>query len=119
VADGTILVGGTSQAGLRRARGLIDEGRPVGRLEPHRIVQYLPAATGADADERMARDRSHWNDTSEEETVAVGDAAAVAAVVKRFAEAGADTVVLQPTLDEPDPEAFVRFVGAEVAPLVG
>ena len=118
VADGTILVGGTSRAGLRRARGLIDEGRPTDRPEPHHIVQYLPAATGPDAVERMARDRSHWNDTSEEETVAVGDAAAVAAVVTRFAGAGADTVVLQPTLDDPDPEGFVRFVAAEVAPLV-
>ena len=44
--------------------------------------------------------------------------ATVAAAVRRLAEAGADTVVVQPTTDEPDPEAFVRFVAAEVRPLV-
>ena len=118
VADGAVLVGGTSPAGLRRARDLLAEGAPAERTEPHRIVQYLPAATGPDAQERMARDRAHWNDTSEEETTTVGAAAAVAGTIGRFASAGADSVVLQPTLDEPDPEGFVRFTATEVAPLV-
>jgi hypothetical protein len=27
-------------------------------------------------------------------------------------------VVLQPTVDDPDPEGFVRFVAGEVGPLV-
>ena len=39
-----------------------------------------------------------------------GDAATVADGIGRWVEAGADTVVLQPAADEPDPEAFVRFV---------
>ena len=47
-----------------------------------------------------------------------GDAAAIAAGVERFADAGADSVILQPTEDEPDPEGFVRFVAQEVRPLV-
>jgi hypothetical protein len=34
--------------------------------------------------------------------------------VRRYAAAGADTVVLQPTVDDPEPEGFVRFA-AEVA----
>jgi hypothetical protein len=38
--------------------------------------------------------------------------------VQRLADAGADTVVLQPTADEPDPEGFVRFAAEEVRPLV-
>ena len=118
VADGAVLVGSTSPAGVERARGLLEEGAPAERAERQHVVQYLPAAIGPDAEERMARDRRHWNDTSEEETVAVGDAAAVAATIGRFARAGADTVVLQPTLDEPDPEGFVRFAATEVAPLV-
>ena len=48
-----------------------------------------------------------------------GDAAAIAAAVDRWAAAGADTVVLQPTADEPDPAGFVRFVAQEVKPLLG
>ncbi|NEA06345.1 LLM class flavin-dependent oxidoreductase, partial [Streptomyces sp. SID10116] len=46
-----------------------------------------------------------------------GDAEAVADAVRRLADAGADTVVLQPTADEPDPEGFIRFVTDGVAPL--
>jgi alkanesulfonate monooxygenase SsuD/methylene tetrahydromethanopterin reductase-like flavin-dependent oxidoreductase (luciferase family) len=43
---------------------------------------------------------------------------AVAAQVGRFAAAGATTVVLQPTDDDPDPEEFVRQVAQRVRPLV-
>jgi hypothetical protein len=38
--------------------------------------------------------------------------------VLRLVDAGADTVVLEPTGDEPDPEGFLRFVAEEVRPLV-
>ncbi|MGM0348081.1 LLM class flavin-dependent oxidoreductase, partial [Streptomyces sp. Adlamb9] len=38
--------------------------------------------------------------------------------VRRLADAGADTVVLQPTSGEPDPEGFVRFAAEQVMPLV-
>jgi len=38
--------------------------------------------------------------------------------VLQWAAARADTVVLQPTADDPDPEDFVRFVANEVRPLV-
>ena len=117
VADGTILVGGTSTDRLIRARSLIEEGVPEGRTEPHRIVQYLPAATGPDAAERIARHLERWKDGSTLESTAAGDAATVAGTVRRYVDAGADSVVLQPTLDEPDPEGYVRFA-AEVAALV-
>jgi alkanesulfonate monooxygenase SsuD/methylene tetrahydromethanopterin reductase-like flavin-dependent oxidoreductase (luciferase family) len=43
-----------------------------------------------------------------------GDATAVGEAVQRWADAGADTVVLQPIADDPDPEDFVRFVANEV-----
>jgi hypothetical protein len=42
----------------------------------------------------------------------------VAEAVRRLAEAGAGTVVLTPTADEPDPEGFVRFAAEKVRPLV-
>ena len=47
-----------------------------------------------------------------------GDAKAVAAGLERWVEAGATTVVLQPTADEPDLEGFLRFAAEEVRPLL-
>ena len=43
---------------------------------------------------------------------------AMADAVHRWAEAGASSVILQPTPDDPDPEGFVRFVAERVRPLV-
>ncbi|MFE5186881.1 LLM class flavin-dependent oxidoreductase [Streptomyces sp. NPDC056628] len=120
-ADGTLLTAWTPPEGVRRARGLIDEGRrSAGRseAEPHRIVVYLLAATGPDGPERVRAELAAEGVASVPGLGVAGDAAAVAAAVRRFAEAGADTVVLQPTGDEPDPEGFVRFVAEEVRPLV-
>ncbi|MER5341745.1 LLM class flavin-dependent oxidoreductase [Streptomyces mirabilis] len=118
-ADGTVLTASTAPEGVRRARRLIDEGREsAGRTDHHRVVVYLHAATGPDAAARLrAEIEANGEDPLPEHGVA-GDAGAVAKAVQRLAEAGADTVVLQPTADEPDPEAFVRFAAEEVRPLI-
>jgi alkanesulfonate monooxygenase SsuD/methylene tetrahydromethanopterin reductase-like flavin-dependent oxidoreductase (luciferase family) len=76
---------------------------------------FLPAATGPGAAERLAEQQRRYD---MDDPGVSGDAAAIAAGVRRWADAGADTVVLQPTPDEPDPEAFVRFVAEEVKPLL-
>jgi alkanesulfonate monooxygenase SsuD/methylene tetrahydromethanopterin reductase-like flavin-dependent oxidoreductase (luciferase family) len=118
-ADGTILTGGTSPDGVREARRLVDEGRKTGgRTEPHRVVVYLLAATGPDAAERLRAAGRHWDIDPAANLGVGGDAPAVANAVQRWADAGADHVILQPTPDEPDPVGFVRFVAAEVRPLV-
>lgn len=118
-ADGTVLTAATGPEGVRRARRLIDEGRKsAGRTDHHRVVVYLHTATGPDAAARLrAEIEANGEDPLPEHGVA-GDAGAVAKAVQRLAEAGADTVVLQPTADEPDPEAFVRFAAEEVRPLI-
>jgi alkanesulfonate monooxygenase SsuD/methylene tetrahydromethanopterin reductase-like flavin-dependent oxidoreductase (luciferase family) len=91
-ADGTVLVAGTGPAEVRRARELIAEGQAAaGRVGEHRLVVYL--------------------DVSDH------DAARTAAAVGGLAEAGADTVVLQPSR-ELDPERLVRFAVEEVRPLL-
>ncbi|MFF1745522.1 LLM class flavin-dependent oxidoreductase [Streptomyces mirabilis] len=118
-ADGTVLTAATGPEGVRRARRLIDEGREsAGRTDHHRVVVYLHTATGPDAAARLrAEIEANGEDPLPEHGVA-GDAGAVAKAVQRLAEAGADTVVLQPTADERDPEAFVRFAAEEVRPLI-
>jgi alkanesulfonate monooxygenase SsuD/methylene tetrahydromethanopterin reductase-like flavin-dependent oxidoreductase (luciferase family) len=118
-ADGTILTAGTSPAEVTRARQLVDEGRTAaGRTQPHTLVVYLHVATGSGARQRLAAEQAHWGYDAAKETGVAGDAPTVAAGVQRWADAGADTVVLQPTLDDPDPEGFLRFVATEVRPLV-
>ena len=116
-ADGTILTAGTTPDGIRQARLLVDEGRATaGRTEPHPVIVYLLAATGPGAAERLAAELRRSD--GDPELGVAGDARTVADAVQRCAEAGADTVVLQPTLDDPDPEGFVRFTAEQVRPLV-
>ncbi|MCI3246044.1 MULTISPECIES: LLM class flavin-dependent oxidoreductase [Streptomyces] len=120
-ADGIVLTASTTADGVRRARGLVDEGREAaGRsADPHEVVVYLLAATGPDAAARLRAELLKEEGPDPDPTLGVaGDAGTVAKAVERLAEAGADTVILQPTGDEPDPEGFVRFVAEEVRPLV-
>ena len=94
LADGTILDSATTDGQLQAARELIDEGRAAaGRTDPHPLVLYRPAAPG--------------------------DAPAVAEAVRSWATAGADTVVLMPAPEDPDPAGFVRFAAEQVRPLLG
>jgi alkanesulfonate monooxygenase SsuD/methylene tetrahydromethanopterin reductase-like flavin-dependent oxidoreductase (luciferase family) len=118
-ADGTILTSLTTAEGVRRARRLIDEGRKAaGRTDAHRVVVNLLAATGADAEARLRAELAAQGSAQTPGVGVAGDAEAVAKAVRALADAGADTVVLQPTGDEPDPEGFVRFTAQEVRPLV-
>ncbi|MFG2376986.1 LLM class flavin-dependent oxidoreductase [Streptomyces sp. NPDC048504] len=118
-ADGTILTASTPPDGVRRARRLIDEGREsAGRTEPHKVVVYLLTATGPDAAARLRAELADDGVESVPDLGVAGDAGTVAKAVQRLAEAGADTVILQPTGDEPDPEGFVRFAAEEVRALV-
>ncbi|MEV2235225.1 LLM class flavin-dependent oxidoreductase [Streptomyces phaeochromogenes] len=118
-ADGTILTSGTSPEGVRKARQLIDEGRKsASRDGTHEVVVYLLTATGPDAAARLRAELEADGVASVPDLGVAGDAKAVAEAVRRLADAGADTVILQPTADEPDPEAFVRFTAEDVRPLV-
>ena len=120
VADGTVLTAATPPDGVRRARRLIDEGRTTAArtATPHRVVVYLFAATGPDATARLHAELKAEGLDAVPGLGAAGDAQTIADAVHRLAEAGADTVVLQPTADEPDPEFFLRFTAEDVRPLV-
>jgi alkanesulfonate monooxygenase SsuD/methylene tetrahydromethanopterin reductase-like flavin-dependent oxidoreductase (luciferase family) len=120
VADGTILTGGTTVEGVRRASALIEEGRgPGSSAARHQIVVYVMAATGADARDRLDAEIRRWKFDPAEQPGAAGSAGEVADAIKQYADAGADTIVLQPTSDEPDLERFIEFVARDVRPLVG
>ncbi|MCB5906956.1 LLM class flavin-dependent oxidoreductase [Streptomyces pinistramenti] len=118
-ADGTILEAGTTPDGVRRARALLEEGRAAaGRTGRHHVTVYLHAATGPGAESRLRAALAPGEDGVPPGLGVAGDAAACARAVQRLADAGAGTVVLQPTADEPDPEGFVRFVARQVRPLM-
>ncbi|MEU6809300.1 LLM class flavin-dependent oxidoreductase [Streptomyces sp. NPDC046831] len=118
-ADGTILTSATPPEGVRRARRLIDEGRAAaGRTGAHHVVVNLLAATGPGASARLRAELAAQGLSEVPDLGVAGDADTVAKAVRRLAEAGAGTVVLQPTADEPDPEGFLRFTAEEVRPLV-
>ncbi|MEV4642139.1 LLM class flavin-dependent oxidoreductase [Actinoplanes sp. NPDC049548] len=107
VADGILLTAGTSPEEVAAAR-------PAARA----ITVYVHAATGPDAEKRMARELEFWGESDRAHTTAVGGAADIASMVNRYADAGADAVILQPTADEPDIEGFTRFTAQDVRALV-
>ena len=79
------------------------------------VVTHLLVATGPGAERRLAEELGRWGraDGAPGRGVA-GAATAVADAVRRLAALGATTVVVQPTEDEPDLQALVRFVGEDV-----
>jgi alkanesulfonate monooxygenase SsuD/methylene tetrahydromethanopterin reductase-like flavin-dependent oxidoreductase (luciferase family) len=112
LGDGLVLTGGSTPDDVRAARQKFDTAR-AGR--PGRVTVYLVTVTGPDAAARLDAEAQHWGlDLSADFGVA-GDADAVAAAVRRWAEAGADAVILQPPAAD-DPVEFARFAGTEVRP---
>jgi alkanesulfonate monooxygenase SsuD/methylene tetrahydromethanopterin reductase-like flavin-dependent oxidoreductase (luciferase family) len=88
------------------------------RTDSHPVVVYLHAATGPSAARRLTAEQRRFGYDATEDVGVAGDADAVAGAVRRLVANGADSVVLQPTADDPDPEGFVRFVGSEIQPLL-
>lgn len=113
LADGVILTAKTSLADMRAASTLMAERAPE---RARRVVSYLLAATGPDAAERLDGELRRGTRRSGAGIGVAGDAGDVAAAVRRCRAAGAGAVVLQPTADEPDLDAFIRFAAEDVRP---
>lgn len=75
-------------------------------------------ATGPDAQQRLDRELPFWGRSAGSGIGVAGDAAAVVASLRRWADAGITSVVIQPTRDEPDLAGFLRFLGQQVRPLL-
>ena len=80
------------------------------------VTVYLIALTGPDCEARLAAELERW-DLKPADGVA-GDADVIAAAVRQWGEAGADTVVLQPAEDD-DPADYARFAAEQVRPRLG
>ena len=87
IADGLVLDAGITPDGVRRAVAMAAAARP------HEVVVYLLCAAGP------------------AECAAVGSAADVAHIIGTYARAGATTVVLQPTADDPDVTETIKLAG--------
>jgi alkanesulfonate monooxygenase SsuD/methylene tetrahydromethanopterin reductase-like flavin-dependent oxidoreductase (luciferase family) len=114
VADGTILTGDTTPALVRDAVTLIGSVKPAGR--EHEVVVYVPMAYGPDAAERLAAENAEWRPGGDGPYGVAGEPDEIVDGLRRFVDAGATTVVLQPLAKEPDPENFVRFVAQHIQP---
>ena len=105
IADGLVLdAGGVSLEAVRRAVETA-AARPV-----HEVVVYVAFAAGEHARERIEAE-IRASSAPLPERAAFGAPADVARSIRSFADAGATTVVLQPTGSDPDPAAVVRLGG--------
>ena len=118
LATGTIVTGGTTPDTLRESLGHINSGlqqRATAGL--HSVVVYIVCATGPDAHADALQEMQHWDFDPAQDIAAFGTAADIARAARRWVDAGADTVVLQPAAGA-DIESFTAFIGSEVQPLL-
>jgi len=99
IADGMVLDAGITPSGVRAAVS------QAAAQHPLEVVVYLLAGATRPPIEAELTAAGRFA----AEAVAAGTAADVAAVVRAYAEAGATTVVLQPTADELDVEPFITL----------
>lgn len=103
---------------VQLVRDGLGEGAKPGARSPHRITIGQIAATGEGAQARVDAEIPVWGRKPGPGDGVAGDAATIAADVRRLGRLGVTTVILQPTSDEPDLEGFIQFLGQEVRPLL-
>ncbi|HYP44499.1 MAG TPA: LLM class flavin-dependent oxidoreductase [Propionibacteriaceae bacterium] len=89
-----------------------------GQWRQHGVAATVIAATGPGAQERLDREIVRWGAAVGTGVGIAGSAEVIAESVLRYAQAGATSVVIQATEDEPDLDAFVALLGREVRPLL-
>jgi alkanesulfonate monooxygenase SsuD/methylene tetrahydromethanopterin reductase-like flavin-dependent oxidoreductase (luciferase family) len=115
LGDGTLLGNVLSASEVAEVGELV--ARSAGR-RPHALVSTQLVATGADADVRLEREVPRWGRPAGPGIGVAGDAATIAAALRRLGDVGVTSVSVQATEDEPDLLGFVRFLGTEVRPLL-
>nr|WP_315267539.1 LLM class flavin-dependent oxidoreductase [Microbacterium lemovicicum] len=116
VADGTVVPSGWTPDRIRDAVALVQEGRDAaGRAGTHEFIVFVTAAFGAGTAERVSADHAAWRNAADPSLDVSGDPEDVVRAIQPFFDAGATSVILQPTGDEPDLEGFLGGVGAVAA----
>ena len=105
LADGLVLDAGTSPPGVRQA---VD--RAAAR-RPHEVVVYVLCGAGVGSTERIEAELTKSSEPLSSRA-AVGSPEEVAETVRSFTSAGATTVVLPPTAEDPDVAATIRLAAA-------
>lgn len=112
LADGLCLDASLTPAGVAQAVA------QSAAVRPAEVVVYLPTGSAPGSAERILTQLRNPADPLPERT-ALGTPAEVAAAIRAYAEAGATTVALQPTPDDPDIEGTLALAAAARAHLRG
>ena len=121
LGDGTLLTNALTVEEVAGAVARVREavaGRPDAAGHRHAVVTTVIAAVGDGARERVDRELAHWGPDPAQDAGVGGSLDDVAAHVRALAGAGATTVVVQPTADEPDLDGFVRLLGQQLRPML-
>ena len=110
--DGTLLATALTVDEVRSRCELIHRTR-ANTPGQHPIAAALITATGPGCEHRLATERARWGRPGTTVGVA-GTADRIATEVLALAAAGATTVAIVPTADEPDLTNLVEFVGTQV-----
>lgn len=118
VGAGVVLEGSVGLTGLPAALARVAEGRAAaGRDDADfPVIQFVSGGTGPHAVARLRTELTDWGmDVADDARLASyavwGDAQAFAEGVRRYAAAGADTVAIQPTEDDPGLEHLAEVLG--------
>ena len=111
LADGLCLDASLSAAGVAQAIAQSAARRPPVARRPPEVVVYLPTGSAPGSAERIVAQLRNPADPLPERA-ALGTPAEVAAAIRAYAEAGATTVALQPTPDDPDIEGTLALAAA-------
>jgi 5,10-methylenetetrahydromethanopterin reductase len=103
---------------LPSARALVDPLTAASGRAPLPVVTTLIVANGAGGPDRVAAEQARWDLEPGTANGIAGSAEEIADAVRELAAAGATSVVLQPTADEPDALALVDGAIREVATLL-
>ncbi len=119
LGDGTLLSAALTEEEVRSVCELVEQTRrSAGLGVAHEIVATQIAATGPQASARVRTEVPNWGRSAEERIGVGGDAAEIAASVRRLAGFGITSVAIQPTRDETDLVGLIAFLGREVRPLL-